>query len=78
MTFEDNTPDDWVIEDDEEDADDCLMCPSCGASVHEDTQQCPSCGDWIVPAYPKSRWKHWVWVIVVLLLALSFVLSVTF
>jgi predicted amidophosphoribosyltransferase len=26
-----------------------MYCPSCRASVTEDTQKCPSCGDWITP-----------------------------
>lgn len=56
--------DDYDIEDeewieDEGDEDDCLLeCPTCHAAVHEDTQKCPNCGDWIVAVYPHGRTKR--------------------
>lgn len=51
--------DEWI--DDDDDASECLVCPTCRAEVHEDTQQCPHCGDWITPVYPEKRIKSWVW-----------------
>ena len=56
--------DDYDIEDeewieDEGDEDDCLLeCPTFHAAVHEDTQKCPYCGDWIVAVYPQGRTKR--------------------
>ncbi len=66
MVDEDYVDQEWV-EDEGDPADDVLMCPSCGASVHEDTQQCPHCGDWIIPVWPESRSKRWIWVVAAIL-----------
>ena len=44
--IEDYEDEEW-IEDEDDDADDLMVCPSCHAAVHEDTQKCPNCGDWI-------------------------------
>ncbi len=53
----DNEDDEWI--EDEGDEDDCLLeCPTCHAAVHEDTQKCPNCGDWIVAVYPPRRAKR--------------------
>ena len=62
------------LEDDGDAEGDLMICPSCAESVHEDTQQCPHCGDWIVPAYPQSRLKGWLWVIAVILMLLSMIM----
>jgi hypothetical protein len=71
--FDDDLEDDWVDEADDDPADDVLQCPSCRATVHEDTQQCPHCGDWITPVYPRSRWGRWVLVMIVLLLSAALI-----
>lgn len=70
---EDYMDEDWV-DDEGDDEDDLLICPSCRAEVHEDTQQCPHCGDWITPAYPSETIKQWIWKIAALLIILSFLL----
>lgn len=68
----------WVDDDADDTADDLLVCPSCRADVHEDTQQCPHCGDWITPVYPNEhRWRR-VWIVAVILLLLAFLLPFAF
>ena len=71
MDYDD--PDEEWIEDETDSEDDLLVCPSCRAAVHEDTQQCPRCGDWIIPVYPKSRLKHALWAVVAILLVLALI-----
>ena len=67
-------PDEEWIEDEEEDSEDALLsCPSCGAAVHEDTQQCPHCGDWIIPVYPKGHTKQLVWALITIILVLALI-----
>ncbi len=65
MEFDDYPDEEWV-EDDGDEEDDLLACPSCHQPVHEDTQQCPHCGDWITPEYPGTRPKRWIWAVAVL------------
>ncbi len=79
MYLEDETDEDWVVDeaadpDPDEDDDDVLACPSCRSEVHEDTQQCPHCGDWIIPVDPRGGSKRWVWVVVAVLLIVSLLL----
>lgn len=52
--------DDFVDDPDGDDDDDLMVCPSCRAAVHEQTQQCPHCGDYITPVYPGSDRRRWV------------------
>lgn len=73
MTWNEYPDEEWV-EDTEDGEEDLMVCPSCRAKVHEDTQQCPQCGDWIVPVYPDARWKRWVWLVAVILIVLAFIL----
>jgi len=74
MNLYDDPDEEWIEDEDEGDPeDDLLLCPSCRAAVHEDTQQCPHCGDWIIPVYPKSRLKRLVWAVVAVLLALALI-----
>ena len=73
MTWNEYPDEEWV-EDTEDGEEDLLVCPSCRAKVHEDTQQCPQCGDWIVPVYPDAHWKRWVWLVAVILIVLAFIL----
>ena len=51
-----------------------MMCPSCRATVSEDTQKCPHCGDWITPVDPNGagirRWMFIIAAIIMLLIAL--------
>ena len=73
MDYDEHPDEDWV--EDEGDEDDVLLaCPSCRELVHEDTQQCPHCGDWITPVYPGSQAKRWIWTVVVVLLVISFLI----
>jgi uncharacterized paraquat-inducible protein A len=67
MEFEEHNPDENWVDDDGDPNDDMLVCPSCGAAVHEDTQQCPQCGDWITPVWPKSHSRQWIWVLAAVL-----------
>ena len=67
MYYEDNADNDWV-EDDSDEEDDLLACPSCRQLVHEDTQQCPHCGDWITPVYPQRRSRRFLWITAAILL----------
>ena len=73
MAFDEYSEEEWV-EDEGSEEDDYLECPSCHQPVHEDTQQCPHCGEWIIPVYPGSRAKRWIWAVVVVLVILSFLL----
>jgi hypothetical protein len=77
VSYEDYPDEEWVEEEDEA-GDDLLVCPSCGAHVHEETQQCPHCGDWIVPAYPHAPGKRIIWVVVVILLVIAMILWAVF
>ena len=70
----DAEPDDEWIEDEGDPEDDVLACPSCRATVHEDTQQCPHCGDWITPVDPQHRSRRLVAVVVALLLILALIM----
>jgi len=45
-----------------------MTCPSCRASVTEDTQKCPHCGDWITPVEGSTKGKRFVFVIAVVLM----------
>lgn len=54
---------------DEDDESEEMVCPSCRATVAEDSQKCPHCGDWITPQHPSSHgWKRWLFVAAVLLM----------
>jgi len=61
------------FEDDSDTSSECLVCPACGQSVHEDAQQCPECGDWIIPVYPRQRWRDAVWMVAAVLILIAFV-----
>ena len=73
MEFDDYPDEEWV-EDDGDEEDDLLACPSCREPVHEDTPQCPHCGDWITPVDSTGRSGRWVWAVVAALLILSMLL----
>lgn len=47
-----------------------LECPSCGASVIEDTSKCPVCGDWITPTEPRGAFSKKWWLAIAVLLML--------
>lgn len=72
MPDESPEDDEWVADDD--DADVLLACPSCGAAVHEETQQCPRCHEWIIPVDPADRTKRWIWAIAATLIVASMLL----
>ena len=75
VIYDDYDEDEWVHDEDEGE-DDLLVCPSCSQAVHEDTQQCPHCGDWIIPVYPKGRWKEVVWALAAVMVILAMILMV--
>ena len=54
-------PEDWGADRDDDVEE--LACPSCGASVYEETQQCPHCGDWITPLAASARTPTWIRVV---------------
>jgi predicted nucleic acid-binding Zn ribbon protein len=74
MNWHEDEPDEeWVGDDDlDSDEDDVLHCPSCGETVHEDTQQCPYCRDWITPVDRSGERKRWIWLVAAILLILVF------
>ena len=76
MDYDDNHADEEWVDDDGNPEDDMLICPSCGAAVHEDTQQCPQCGDWITPVWARSHSKQWIWILAVAL-AIAGLLAIT-
>lgn len=67
--IEDYEDEEWI-----EDEDDLMVCPSCHAAVHEDTQKCPNCGDWIVPVYPRHPAKRIIVVCAALLVIVALIL----
>jgi DNA-directed RNA polymerase subunit RPC12/RpoP len=73
VDYDDQPDEEWVDEEEDDSEDDLLVCPSCGASVYEETQQCPHCGDWIIPAYRQSRWKRTAGIVVATLLILALI-----
>ncbi len=70
----DDCPDEEWVEDEGNLEDDVLACPSCGSTVHEDTQQCPYCGDWIIPVSPEGRSKRIIWIVAAILLIIALIL----
>ena len=62
---EDDFADEEWVDDESQDEDDLLACPSCGAHVHEETQQCPACGDWITPIATVGGSSRLAWIVVV-------------
>ena len=76
MVYDD--PDEEWTEEDENEDDVLLVCPSCRQAVHEDTQQCPYCGDWIVPEYPSDPRKRFLWVVAAMLVILALILITVF
>ena len=60
----------WTEDEDdgEEDEESLIPCPSCGRSIHEESQRCPGCGHYLSEEdFPAAR-KPW-WIIVGALLA---------
>ena len=46
-------------EEEDEDASETQVCPSCGAAIYEDAEQCPACGDYVV--FSDSAISGWPW-----------------
>lgn len=74
MSYEFHEDEEWV--DDDNDSDDMLACPACGAAVYEETQQCPHCREWIIPVDRSDRAKRVVWTIAAILIITSMLLFV--
>lgn len=68
--------DDDSIDEEADEGDDLLQCPSCRRDVHEETQQCPHCGDWIEPVYAGETRKKRVWIAAAALLIVAWLLMV--
>jgi DNA-directed RNA polymerase subunit RPC12/RpoP len=51
---------------DEEDRDDdlneTLPCPECGAEIYEEAQRCPHCGSYIVFSTRPFQGRSWWWI----------------
>ena len=46
-------------------------CASCGTEISEDAQVCPICGEWLVSAGEDARWRRWLVVAVVIVIAIA-------
>jgi hypothetical protein len=47
--------------DEDEDASETRMCPSCGKAVYEDAEQCPACGEYVVFSDAAMLgWPRWL------------------
>jgi len=66
--LEDRPLEDWEYpepdEADDGDFSETRPCPSCGASIYEDTERCPICGDYIVAS--SAALAGWPWWFIVL------------
>lgn len=80
---------DWqdTWESDDDDQEDVMPCPSCGADVYVDAPACPSCGDYIIEGSefdehrqdgPTGIWADrptwWIWLGVLGIIATIFAL----
>ena len=74
----DDNPDEELVDEEEDSDDDLLLCPSCKADVHEDTQQCPHCGDWITPVFRERRSKRLIWLVAAVLLIVAMTIMTVF
>ncbi|RMF85423.1 MAG: hypothetical protein D6744_01410 [Planctomycetota bacterium] len=58
---------------------DLAVCPSCGETVYDETQQCPCCGVWIdagrVPSRPPGRLVGTIVAALLLIAILAYFLS---
>ena len=61
------------------DSADLAVCPACGETVYDETQQCPHCGAWIdagrVPTRPAGRMVGVVMALVLLAALLAYFLA---
>ena len=78
MEYDDYPEEEWVEDEGGGPEEDVLVCPSCHATVHEDTQQCPHCGDWIVPVWPRRRSRRLVWIVAAVLAILGLMMVTVF
>ncbi|MBX3396570.1 MAG: hypothetical protein KF841_14505 [Phycisphaerae bacterium] len=54
-----------------------MMCPSCRATVTEDTQKCPACGDWITPVDRRSGSpRRWIFIAAVVMMLVAMMMMV--
>jgi hypothetical protein len=44
----------------DEDGDETVKCPYCGAAVYEDAERCPSCENYLSREDEPSRFPVWV------------------
>ena len=72
---DDLTDDEWSNDDD--DVNEVVPCPNCGAEIYEDAEQCPACGEYVVHGTSVWSGKPVWWVVLGLvgILALILVLS---
>jgi predicted nucleic acid-binding Zn ribbon protein len=61
-------PDASDIDESDEDESETLACPICGKEVYQDVDVCPHCGNFIIPDAPRSRFRMWYLVIVVVVI----------
>ncbi len=64
---------DFQSEDDQNSEDDTINCPSCGASMYEDSPRCPACGEF--PSREQFTPTKPPWILLTGFLCLLIVLS---
>jgi len=64
---------DFRTEHDEDSDDDTILCPSCGASMYEDSPRCPACGEF--PSREQLAPTRPPWILLTGFLCLLIVLS---
>jgi uncharacterized paraquat-inducible protein A len=59
-------PTEWIP--DEQESDETVPCPHCGAMIYEQAEQCPECSEYITEEEDIPRKRPW-WVVVGLSMA---------
>ena len=64
---------DWYDSDDpdvdecDDDSEDTVVCPECGADVYEDAGRCPVCGLYLTPDTSPWSNRSGIWIVISLL-----------
>jgi hypothetical protein len=59
----DDDEDGWAPDDPDDDENDVVPCPRCGAEMYDDAEWCPTCGEYVVHRTSAWHGKPWWWVI---------------
>ncbi len=57
-----DSDEDWIDDEPEEDQDDTMLCPECGAEIFDDVDVCPVCLHAIIPDTSPWAGKSYAWV----------------